>query len=156
MFISINKTEFSPKSKPILIWDGKCGFCKYWVLRLKMLTNNQIEFKSFQDIGNTFPDIPIQRFKEASRLIDTTGEVYSGPDSFYKSLYYKQVPITFLHRSYCTNKVFKLLSDFFYTLIADNRNLSFKITKILFGNNPLRFTHYWLFYMLIIIIIIML
>ncbi|SDB46093.1 Protein of unknown function, DUF393 [Flavobacteriaceae bacterium MAR_2010_188] len=154
MFIEVTRTNFPPNSKPIFVWDGKCGFCKYWVLRLKKYTNPQIDFKTFQDVNDSFPDIPIRRFEEASRLIEPTGRVFSGPDSFYRSLIYRKVPLTFFNNSYSRNRLFESFSNFLYNLISKNRNISYKISTLLFGKNPLKFNYHWLWFMFVFLLLL--
>lgn len=152
MFEKITKTKFPP-THPILIWDGECKFCKWWKTRWELKTKNQLNFKTYQEVASQFPDIPLKEFKKASRLIDTDGKVYSGPDSAYRSLYISGNKIW--HQYYASHKWFEKLSDLAYNHIAKNRNFYYKATTFLFGKNPLKPQKYWLYYLLFIIVIIL-
>jgi len=150
MFTKIKKTDFPPKEKPILVWDGECGFCKFWVIRLQKRTKDKIDFKTFQEVGGLLKDIPLKEFKKASRLIETDGHVFNGPDSLYRSLYHSASTSQW-HRWYHKYLWFEKLNDHAYNTIAKNRPTMFTLTKICFGKDPNRLKPYWAIYLLIII-----
>ena len=149
MFAKIKKTTYPPSKKPMLVWDGECGFCGYWVTRWKCKTKGAIDFNTYQEVSKDYPDIPEKEFKKASRLIDTEGIIYSGPDSAYKSLSYSSKQLLPFHKWYRNYSFFTWLSDHAYNFIAKNRSFFFKITKICFGSDPLRPKSYWQGYLLI-------
>lgn len=153
MFQEINKTKHPPL-QPILVWDGECKFCKWWKTRWELKTKGKLQFKTYQDVAHKFPDIPIKEFKKASRLIDTDGSVYSGPDSAYRSLYI--AGIEKWHIWYSSSNMFKTMSNLGYNHIAKNRNFYYKATIFLFGKSPVTPRPYWLLYLLIIIVLILL
>ena len=148
MFKKIEHTLYPPK-KPMLVWDGDCGFCKFWKTRWELKTNGQIEFRTYQEVAKNFPDIPLKEFKKASKLIEPNGQVYNGPDSAYRSLYYSGNKIW--HNLYASHKIFQSISDHAYNHIAKNRSFYFKITKIMVGNQPKSLKHFWIFYLLLLI-----
>lgn len=155
MFQKFNHTKFPPEEKPILVWDGACGFCNYWVTRWEQISEGKINFQTYQKIAEQFRDIPLKEFKKASRLITTEGRVYSGPDSAYMS-YYISNPKSPWHRWYVHHKWFQKLSDSGYNFIAKHRSFFFKLTKAMLGSNPLSFTHYWIVYCFGIVLLIFL
>ena len=59
MFHKILKTKYPPKYKPVLIWDGHCGFCKFWITRWKAKTGDALEFKTFQETSQQYKDFPL-------------------------------------------------------------------------------------------------
>ena len=136
----------------MMVWDGKCGFCKYWVTRWQYLTEESIDYKTFQEVADQFPDIPLKEFKKASRLIDLDGNIYSGPDSAYKSYDYVAGKSYPYHQWYIKYPWFTSLSDHTYNTIAKNRSFMFKITKAFLGANPLQFKPYWIIYLLVLVI----
>lgn len=143
MFSKIENTAFPPANKPMLVWDGECGFCKYWILYLKNKTGNNLDFETFQKVSENFSDIPLKEFKKASRLIEMDGFVFSGPDSLYRSLEYFEKPQPHWHRWYKNYKWFRFGSDHAYNFIAKHRSLMFSITKVFFGKNPQALKPYW-------------
>ena len=151
MFKKINKTAFPPE-KSVLIWDGDCTFCKFWKTRWELKTHNVIDFAPYQDIAKRFKDIPLKEFKKASRLIEKDGQVYSGPDSAYRSIYHSGT--TFWHQLYTNQKWFRTLSDHGYNHIAKNRSFYYKVTIALFGSNPKKIKHWWILYCIVILSVI--
>ncbi len=153
MFTKIEQTQYPP-SQHTLLWDGDCGFCKFWKTRWEQKTKGVIFFETYQKAASNFPDIPLKEFKKASRLIEKDGRIYSGPDSAYRSMWHAGTK--YHHELYQSNSFFRKFSDHTYNHIAKNRNLYFKVTKLLFGNNPLKLRPYWLLYIFIILAIIFL
>ena len=151
MFQKIKTTNYPPVF-PILIWDGECKFCKWWKTRWELKTKDQLSFKTYQEAASQFPDIPLKEFKKASRLIDTDGKIYAGPDSAYRSVF--MAGDKKWHNWYTEYKWFQELSDFGYNHIAKNRSFYYKFTSFLFGKDPKKPKAYWLIYLLVLIIII--
>lgn len=154
MFTKIKQTAFPPTEKPMMVWDGECGFCEYWITNWKSKTAARIDYRTYQEVAEHFKDIPLKEFKKASRLIEPDGFVYSGPDSAYKSLQYFKKPSLFWHDWYARYKIFNFISDHSYNFIAKNRSLMFSLSKTFFGKNPQRLRSYWLLWAAIIFIVI--
>jgi predicted DCC family thiol-disulfide oxidoreductase YuxK len=72
--------------KPVLIYDGDCGFCRRWIERCRSLTGEAIEYVPFQDAAPRFPNITIEQFKQAVKLIEPDGRIFSGAEAVYRSL----------------------------------------------------------------------
>lgn len=153
MFKPINNVSTPPK-EPTLIWDGECGFCQYWVLVWKNKTGNRLKYKKFQDVHEYLSSIPLKEFKKASRLLETDGRVYSGPDSAYRSFLYFRSPIKFPHSWYHKYGFFKAFSDHTYNWIAKHRSFMFALTKLLRGSDPKKHKPLWLIWLLLLILLI--
>jgi len=150
MFSKIQRTAFPPIKKPMMVWDGKCGFCRYWISRWKSKTGNNIDYRTFQEVAEMYNDIPLKEFKKASRLIETNGSIYSGPDSAFRSFNYFEKKDTRWHRWYTRYTWFTWLSDHSYNFIAKNRSLMFTLTKLCFGKNPKTIRPYWILWLLVL------
>ncbi len=131
-----------------MVWDGHCGFCRYWTTRWKKITKDKVEYRPFQDTAADFGDIDVKHFKQASRLIETDGRVYSGPRSAYRTFTYGS-KWAFLDNWYQNKKWFQKLSDKAYTWVAKNRNFMFKLTKALYGSDPESIRPFWVIYVCI-------
>lgn len=153
MFQKISRTAYPPKQKPVMIWDGNCGFCLYWTTRWLKITKDQVGYYSYQTVLERFPDIDEKHFKEASRFIDMDGKVYSGPQSAYKTLTLGS-KWGFLNRWYENKKWFTRLSDKAYDFVAKNRNFLYKVTKFLFGSDPEQVRPFWAIYLAVILYIL--
>jgi predicted DCC family thiol-disulfide oxidoreductase YuxK len=129
------RTKYPPKKKALMVYDGNCGFCKYWLVKWKKISAEQIDYEPFQTAAQRFDDIPLQEFQNAVQLILTNGEVYSGAKAAYFT-YTINKKLPFLFRAYLKISAFRWISDRIYRLIAQNRNRAFLLTKVLFGPDP--------------------
>lgn len=144
MFVKISKTEYPPLRKPVLVWDGACPFCKFWVDVLKKYTGDRVEYAPYQRVAEQYRDIPVEAFKGAVQFIEPNGLVYSGPDTAYRSLLYLRRPLKFLHRLYKRSRFFAEVSDYVYYAISENRPLMHRVTMLMFGRNPEKLRPYGL------------
>ena len=78
----------SPPSKPLLVFDGDCRFCRRWIARWKNATGNAVDYLPFQDevVARCFSEIPRPDFEEAVHLIMPDGSVCRGAEAVFKSL----------------------------------------------------------------------
>src|SRR5690606_4408407 len=113
-----------PPNKTVLVWDGECGFCKYWKIYLEKLTNDEINYEPFQEIASDFPDVEQHCFEEAVQLIDTEGKVYSGAHAAFRTLYLAN-KYSFFYNWYLNNAAFRNFSDSFYHWVSENRPMMY-------------------------------
>ena len=45
---------------PLVIFDGKCGFCRIWIRYWEQLTGTPMEYAASQDVGSHYPQIPAE------------------------------------------------------------------------------------------------
>jgi predicted DCC family thiol-disulfide oxidoreductase YuxK len=144
------KTKNTPSPNAVLIWDGECEFCAFWVIFWQDKLGSSIEYKTFQTAAQDFPDINKRAFLVASHFIETDGGVYKGARSAYRSLYHVN-RFKFLDRLYQQQEWFRKMSDMVYRLISHNRSSFFRITKFLYGSDPLSLKPFWVIYLLVLI-----
>lgn len=72
--------------KPVLLYDGQCGFCRRWVDRWKIATCDRIDYSPFQESADRFPKIDSQSFKDAVHLVEPDGRVSYGAHAVFRSL----------------------------------------------------------------------
>lgn len=145
MFAKIQNTQ-NPPNQPLFIWDGECGFCKYWIIFWKNKTEG-LTYKTYQEVAMEFPDIPLKEFKKASRLIEPDGSVYNGPDSAYRTFWYFKNPQKYWHHNYHKSNLFQKISDHTYNWIAKNRPTMMKLTLAFWGKNPLKQKPFWILWL---------
>lgn len=136
-----------------MVYDGNCGFCKYWVIKWKMMSGRSIDYQPFQKIASSFKDIDEKHFTEAIRFIDLNGNVFSGPEAAYYT-YYIRGKAKFLFKAYKNYNWFKKLNDNTYQWVADNRDFVFRICIKMLGKNPRNTQHLWILYLIAICLII--
>src|SRR5690348_8513074 len=83
-------TVAAPPAKPLLIYDGECNFCKFWILRWQQSTKGRVEYGAAQEasVAERFPELGRERFEESVQLVETDGRVYSGAEAVFRSLVY--------------------------------------------------------------------
>lgn len=150
VFQKLDRTNYPPQAKPIMVWDGACGFCKYWITRWSKFTGSKVVYEPYQTAAERFLDIDVVHFKQASRLIEADGSIFSGPRSAYRTFTYGG-KWAFLDKWYVEKKWFQSLSDISYAWIERNRNFLFKVTKALFGSDPHEVRPFWMIYLGIVL-----
>src|SRR2546427_7996499 len=76
----------NPPERPLLVFDGDCGFCRAWILRWRRLTGERIDVAPFQAVAARFPDIPAARFTVSVVLIEPDGRVTYGAEAVVPAL----------------------------------------------------------------------
>lgn len=150
-----SKTLYPANCPNLLIWDGECGFCKYWKIYLEQYSDDRLSFEPFQEAHKKFPDIEKSRFEKAVFLIDKKGRVYSGANAMFRAFYLIK-KMEFFHRWYNAYPFFRKFSEKFYAWVSDHRPFMYKVTTALLGKDPTSFQHKWLIYITILLTIIVL
>ncbi|QSE95894.1 DCC1-like thiol-disulfide oxidoreductase family protein [Fulvivirga lutea] len=154
MITKYKNTPFQP-AKPLLVWDGDCGFCQYWLLWLLNQTGDRINHEPYQKIADSIPGLPKWAFREAVRFIETDGSVFSGASAFYQAYTYTNSKSnTRLIRMYNHRSFFRYMSDHSYSFISKNRRCMFFLTKLFWGKNPVKLKKYWLIYLIIVTLLL--
>lgn len=124
----------NPPSKPLLVFDGDCHFCRRWVERWRDLTAGAIDYAPFQEVAARFPEIPREAFEGAVHFIEKDGKVYRAAEAVFRSLGtvrghrwliwgYEHVP------------GFAPIMEMAYGFVARNRQLASFFTRLLWGND---------------------
>ncbi len=146
MFTKLDRTIHLPGIKPIMAWDGNCGFCHYWVIKWKMMTEDSVTYKPFQEVYKDFPDVELKFFKQAIRFIDTDGKIFTGPAAVFQALHRYGTKWKWVMPIYKHFLPFRFMSDYLYAFVSKNRVRMYEITIRLFGKNPARPKYYWAYY----------
>jgi len=147
MFTKLDRTNHLPGEKPLMAWDGNCGFCHYWVIKWKIMTADKVVYKPFQEVHANFPDIGLKYFRQAIRFIDTDGRIFTGPGAVFQALHKYGSKWRWVMPLYQSFWPFRFLSDQFYAFVSANRVRMYQIVIRLFGKNPARPKYYWAYYL---------
>jgi predicted DCC family thiol-disulfide oxidoreductase YuxK/uncharacterized membrane protein YphA (DoxX/SURF4 family) len=124
----------SPPTKPLLVFDGDCHFCRRWIARWQRITGDAISYIPFQDesIAAGFPEIPREDFAQAVHLILPDGSVCRGAEAVFRSLA-EAGQERWLLRLYQKISFFADLSELLYEEVASHREFLSKLDRIYSG-----------------------
>ncbi len=109
--------------KPLLIYDGHCGFCKLWIDYFKLRTGDRIDYATSRQVGAQYPQISPSQFDSEVQLVFPDGAYISGAKAVFRALQIPWVP------------GIRAASEFAYRIIAANRPLFYRLTKLCFGTD---------------------
>jgi lipase maturation factor 1 len=130
----------NPPARPLVLYDGTCGFCKTWIARWRERTGDAVDYEPSQGAGARFPEIPPEDFARAVQLVLPDGSVLSGAGSVARLLslprgrgvfdgMYRRVPGV------------APLSELAYRAVAGHRSAAAAVTRLLWGRSVLRPTY---------------
>src|SRR5437762_11254679 len=132
----------NPPPKPLMIWDGECHFCKRWIERWREITAGEVDYVTYQEASNQFPEIPVEQFKRAVAFIEPDGKIFFAAEAVYRSLRCRSSK-KWLARSYDHVPGFAAISELAYKFIARHRKLGSAVTRLLWGEDVRPPTYFW-------------
>jgi predicted DCC family thiol-disulfide oxidoreductase YuxK len=132
---------------PLLIYDGDCGFCKYWVRYWQRLTGDRVAYAPYQEVAAQFPEIPEAAFQRAVYYIAPDGEIASGAEAALLTLSHASGKGFWL-TLYRHVPGFAAVAEAMYAFVASHRAALYRPTLWLWGRDyePPRFELVsWLF-----------
>ncbi len=132
----------NPPTKPLMIWDGECHFCRRWIERWREITAGEVDYTTYQEAAHRFPEIPLEQFQRAVAFIEPDGQTFFGAEAVYRSLRY-QGSRKWLAWSYDRVPGFAAISETAYNFIARHRGLGSSITRLLWGKDVRPPTYFW-------------
>ncbi|HLL53194.1 MAG TPA: lipase maturation factor family protein, partial [Myxococcaceae bacterium] len=144
----------SRPSRPLLIFDGECGFCRRWVERWRARLGDRLDCAPFQEVADRFPSIPKAAFSEALHLVLPDGQVFRGADAVFRALALGPGGGG-LHALYRRVPGFAAVTEAGYRFVARHRVLASKVTRALVGPDLAPATYErapWLFLRLLAVV----
>lgn len=136
-----------PAVIPLVIYDGRCGFCRIWIEYSKALTAGRVAYAPSQDVGSQYPQIPARNFGESVQLVMPDAQVLSGARAVFTALAYAPGRSWMLW-AYEHVPGFAPVTEAAYRFIAGHRTLFYHLTRFSFGKRVLPWTFArteWLF-----------
>ena len=122
-----------PSSRPVLIYDGDCSFCRAWVEFWRSLTGDSLEYLPFQQASERFPDVSIEDCRKAVQFITPEGR-FPGAEGVCRVL--AGVPgYRWLYWCYRFVPGFAALAGVAYKFIANHRSPAWRFTRVLWGEH---------------------
>src|SRR5439155_311063 len=132
----------NPSPNPLLIWDGDCDFCRLWIERWREKTMGKVDYTTYQNATDRFPEIPPDEFNRSLVLIQSDGTVVFAAEAVYRSLAYRRSR-EWLAWSYDHVPGFAAFSETGYGLIARHRKFASAVTRLLWGEDVRQPTYVW-------------
>ncbi len=133
----------SQSSKPLLVYDDACDFCRYWIAQWQHITGDRIDYAPYQEVASQFPEIPLSAFESSVQLILEDRTVFSGAEAVLRALNSGS-----LLWCYYYLPGFAKVAEIAYRLIAQHRPFFSAMTRGLWGTHTERTTFHfsrWLF-----------
>ncbi len=121
-----------PPSKPLLIWDGDCDFCRAWIARWQRVTGDRLDYAPYSEVASQFPEIPRERFERAVQLVEPDGTWSQGAEAVFRSLAHAPGngwPLWLYRRL----PGFAAASEWCYRRVARHRPLFARLTQWVWG-----------------------
>jgi predicted DCC family thiol-disulfide oxidoreductase YuxK len=136
------------RDRPLLVFDGDCGFCRFWVARWRHRTGDRVEYlpSDAAEIVERSPTLQPDRLARAVHLIEPDDRVSAGAEAVFRLLAHGgwRIPLTL----YTHVPVVAAISESAYELVASHRRFFSIFTRLLLGRStePARYAHTtWLF-----------
>ena len=115
------KIAYPQSMKPILIYDGNCGFCLYWINIWKNKTKDRVEYAPYQSVANQFPQISLDQFERSVQLVKPDREITEGAKAVLQVLAYNP-DLVWLLRTYQNFSLFAKVAEVTYYFVAKHRS----------------------------------
>ncbi|MFZ9595781.1 MAG: lipase maturation factor family protein [Bdellovibrionia bacterium] len=125
--------------KPLLIYDGDCGFCERWIGLWKRFTGGTVDYAPSQRVGLDFQEISEAEFESSVFLVLPSGQIFRGAQAVFRCLAESQENrgISKLWMLYERFSFFRKLSEVAYAQVARNRYFFSKLTSFFWGEGSL-------------------
>ena len=121
--------------RPLLLFDGDCGFCRFWVARWRVSVRDRVDFAPAQQEASRFPQITEEAWKRSLQLVTPEGAVYDGAEAVFRTLAYAPERRWML-TVYRYLPGARSVSEGAYRVVANNRAFFSKLTRLAWGRNP--------------------
>ena len=141
------QTTPAVRRAPLLIYDGDCGFCVYWVRYWQKLTGQRVTYAPYQEVAAQYPQVPLAAFQRAVQYVAPDGKIASGAEACFLTLSHASGRGFWL-TLYRHLPGFASITEFAYAFAASHRSTLYRPSVWLWGRDhePPRFDLIsWLF-----------
>lgn len=122
------------KRRPVLVFDGDCGFCRLWIERWRSATGDKVDYAPYQTAAARHAEVPRGDFVSAIHLFEPE-RTSRGAEAVLRALAYAP-GLSRLPRLYAVPGV-AAASEAAYRFIAARRPLFARLTRLLWGKSTL-------------------
>ena len=121
-------------TRPLLIYDGDCGFCGYWARYWQKLTGDSVDYRPYQEVAAHYPAIPPSDFQRAVQYIAPDGRRASAAEASFLTLSHARGKGIWL-ALYRRLPGFAAVAERAYAFIAAHRTAGYRISRMLWGKD---------------------
>jgi predicted DCC family thiol-disulfide oxidoreductase YuxK len=121
-------------ARPLLIYDGDCGFCGYWARYWEKLTGEKVEYRPYQQVAAQYPWISEDDFKRAVQFIAPDGHRACAAEASFLTLSHARGKGFWL-ALYRRLPGFAVIAEWAYAFIAAHRPAFYRVSLMLWGRN---------------------
>ncbi|MCH2161620.1 MAG: lipase maturation factor family protein [Phycisphaerales bacterium] len=71
---TVGRDDALPRDRPLVIYDGDCGFCVKWATRWSRLAGDTIDVIAFQMLGDRLPEVDREACAKAVHLVEPASD----------------------------------------------------------------------------------
>jgi predicted DCC family thiol-disulfide oxidoreductase YuxK len=131
---SADAAETPAGRRPLLVYDGDCGFCGYWARYWQKLTGDRVEYRPYQEVAAQYPAISPADFQRAVQFIAPDGHHASAAEASFLTLSHARGRGFWL-ALYRKLPGFAAVSERVYAFTAAHRPAFFRISLLMWGRN---------------------
>jgi predicted DCC family thiol-disulfide oxidoreductase YuxK len=124
----------SEPRRPLLIYDGDCGFCGYWARYWQALSGDRVDYRPYQEVASEHPQITTAEFRRAVQYIAADGARSCAAEASFLTLSHAPGKGIWL-LLYRRLPGFARLSEAVYALIAAHRGGLYRVSLLMWGRN---------------------
>ena len=116
--------------RPLLVYDGDCGFCRRQVARWRDLTGDRVEYATADEARPRYPQVTPEMVRASVVLLTPAGETFTGAEAVLSALggwklwAYRRVP------------GLRTVAESAYAQVARHRHGASALTGLLSGPDP--------------------
>jgi predicted DCC family thiol-disulfide oxidoreductase YuxK len=119
---------------PLLIYDGDCKFCIYWVRYWQKLIDHRVACAPYQEVAEQYPEIPLSAFSRAVQYVASDGKIASGAEACFLALSHPSGK-SFWLTLYRQLPGFAGIAERVYALVASHRSSLYRPSLFLWGRD---------------------
>lgn len=128
-------------ARPVLIFDGQCGFCRFSVAWLRARTGSAVEYLAAADVGERFPTLSRNALARAVHLVESDGRTSSAAEAIVRTLRLgadRRLPLAIYSRV----PLVRPIAELGYRIIARCRPILTPLMGMLYGRDPAPSTYF--------------
>jgi predicted DCC family thiol-disulfide oxidoreductase YuxK len=120
--------------RPLLVYDGDCGFCAYWAHYWRELTGDSVDYRPYQEVAAQYPAIPVTDFQRAVQYITPDGRYARAAEASFLTLSHARGKGIWL-ALYRKLPGFATISELAYAFTAAHRPAFHRISLFMWGRD---------------------